>query len=53
MKCCPNCFKDPFIKRYIKNNGNLGNCDYCDNEGIKTLDIQETCLRSFIPTKKN
>jgi hypothetical protein len=41
MKCCVKCFKGPFLKRHIKNNGDLGNCDYCDEEGIKTIDIQE------------
>lgn len=41
MKCCTNCFRDPFLKRFIKTNGNLGNCYYCNEEGVKTIDVQQ------------
>lgn len=45
MNCCENCFCDEYIIKYIKDNGEIGDCDYCD-EG-DTLVIDSYSLAHF------
>ena len=39
MKCCVNCFKDPFLQDTIKKLGEIGNCDFCSSKNVAVYDI--------------
>lgn len=46
MKCCRKCFEDPFLQRYIRENGARGGrCSFCGTNGTFTIDPAE--LESF------
>ena len=37
--CCEKCFKDAHIIKTIRQNGTLGNCDFCSSKNIPVIDI--------------
>jgi RES domain/HEPN/RES N-terminal domain 1 len=39
MNCCVECFNDLFIKKEIIENDKIGNCDYCESEGVFITDV--------------
>lgn len=41
MLCCTECFNDEFLKDYIKKQGSLNNCDYCNSTNVETISITE------------
>lgn len=42
MNVCGSCFNDLEIKNYIETTSKSSNdCDYCDNKGCKTLELEE------------
>lgn len=32
--CCENCFSDIFLKNYIRENGEIGICEYCNSQNV-------------------
>jgi hypothetical protein len=34
---CANCFQDKIARRFVRQNGAVGNCDYCDSKRLKVL----------------
>jgi len=38
--CCENCFYNLDIKRYIKNQNNIGQCDYCNEKDVYIMDVE-------------
>lgn len=38
--CCTICFEDLYLQEYILHNGELSNCDFCDQEGVKCIDVK-------------
>lgn len=39
VNCCENCFTNLYIQEYIKDNGNVGNCDYCCSKHCAVISI--------------
>lgn len=39
MYCCVECFSEPLIREFIKDHGDLGECDYCDSENVYTAGV--------------
>jgi len=39
--CCTECFSEPEIQRFIRDQETLGNCDYCGSEGVYISDVRE------------
>jgi len=35
--CCALCFRHPFIRKYIRSHGNIGDCDYCETSHVKVI----------------
>ena len=35
--CCENCFNDLFLKEYIKENGEIGDCDFCNSKNVHCI----------------
>ena len=48
MNCCENCFKDLFIKGKIKNDGKLGDCNFCSSKKVNCIDPSEL-EKYFVP----
>jgi len=46
--CCADCFEDLYLQEYILHHGELNNCDFCDQEGIKCIDVKNL-LELFEP----
>ena len=45
MKCCANCFNDPFLKMEIGLSTEVANCDYCESVDVKVInpgDLEDT-----------
>lgn len=38
MKCCEKCFLDTYLIELIKDQNNIGNCDFCGSKGIFCVD---------------
>lgn len=36
--CCEECFSDSFVKEYIRDNGERGECHYCDAHDVNCLE---------------
>ena len=41
MRCCEGCFKDDFLKDYIRRHGRRGSCQYCRARGRYVIDAAE------------
>ncbi|MGF9975328.1 RES domain-containing protein [Viridibacillus arvi] len=41
MKCCENCFEDLYLVTKIRENDERGNCEYCDNENVFIIDVDQ------------
>lgn len=39
--CCENCFKDIYLKEYIRENNEIGNCDYCKSKTVRVISTKE------------
>ena len=39
--CCLKCFSDPYIRDYVKESENLGECDYCECTSIYVRSVKE------------
>ncbi len=39
--CCENCFIDEYLKDYIRENGTLGDCEFCGESGNNCIDTTE------------
>ena len=39
--CCVECFLDEYLKERIKEEGTMGNCDFCESENVYLIDPQE------------
>lgn len=39
--CCPNCFSEPEIGRFIESNGEVGDCDYCESRSVPICEVEE------------
>ncbi len=35
--CCTECFEDEYLKRFIEENGETGDCAFCESEGVKCI----------------
>jgi len=40
-KCCVDCFNSETLKRYIKENGTRGDCNYCESENVFCIEPEE------------
>ncbi len=40
-RCCVRCFRDPYMRAKIRQEGERGNCDWCGSMGVKTIHISE------------
>src|SRR6266496_1198126 len=38
---CANCFEDKIAQRFIRKNGAIGKCDFCDSKKRKVVDAHE------------
>ncbi len=43
-KCCINCFYDKYLKNFIEESGQIGDCDYCGSINIACIDINKIAL---------
>jgi hypothetical protein len=41
MRCCEKCFDDKYIKQFIVDDNNKGDCDYCGSSGVFVADTSE------------
>lgn len=39
--CCVNCFSDAEIKRFIKSDEKIGNCDYCQSRKVHICNVND------------
>ena len=37
--CCEKCFSNPYIQDFIKNHGDVGDCDYCNSKNVYVTSI--------------
>ncbi len=37
MKCCENCFVDRYLKKRIRSDGKIGDCEFCASKSIYTI----------------
>ncbi|WP_028393977.1 RES domain-containing protein [Bacillus cihuensis] len=51
MYCCENCFKDRFLINKIRNNNIIDSCDYCYEDGVKVIKVDDLAdvFAIFIP----
>jgi hypothetical protein len=40
-KCCVKCFRDPYLRERIRDEGTRGSCDWCGATRVKTVHIRE------------
>ncbi|GAE32811.1 RES family NAD+ phosphorylase [Halalkalibacter hemicellulosilyticus] len=40
MKCCENCFDDEFLIKEVQEIGKIGDCDYCGELNVYTINIK-------------
>ena len=41
MTCCENCFEDDYLKRFVREHGKRGNCEYCGSKRKFVLPASE------------
>lgn len=41
MKCCTQCFQDDYLVKFIERKGEVGNCEFCHAEQVKTIDAHD------------
>jgi hypothetical protein len=41
MKCCVQCFQNEYLVRFIEQKGDVGNCEFCGAEQLKTMDAHD------------
>ena len=39
--CCTDCFLDEYLKECIKEEGTVGDCDFCGGKNVYVIDPQE------------
>lgn len=40
-RCCIKCFNDEYLQHYISLQGNIGDCDFCGESTLKTIEPEE------------
>ncbi len=43
MNCCRQCFEDPFLKQYIAEHGEEGDCEYCGARDDLVIEAADLC----------
>ena len=38
--CCEKCFYNKYVIDYIRNNGQIGSCDYCDEQNVSKISTE-------------